>query len=495
MSNHSESQPIARRTFLGAAGAVALGGLTAGVAGAAAADPFTLGVASGDATSTAVVLWTRLAPAPLDPGSGFGMGGRTEAVVRWRVATTEAGLGADGTSVAHGQVTAVAGQGFAVHVDVTGLAAGRQYHYRFFTTDPDGTTHASPVGRTRTANAASDTGAVRFAVVNCQNVAGGDGEMYFNGARHLADRDDIDFVVFLGDYIYEFGRAAHVPPREITSLDDYRTRYGQYKTRASLRELHRRFPVYVMPDDHEFWNDVRGGDLTSAQYGRFNRALEALWEHMPLRGGRPGAVQPDTQNHLTLYRRIRWGSVLDMFLTDVRQYRGPSLLGATQQNALLEWLRNTTTTWTTIATPTPMWFGPGSGWNAYEGVRRDVTAVLAARKQDTPARFNPVVLSGDIHCGIVTHVRRFTDHSSAFVATEFVNAPMTSQTSGEYGADGEIRRAYNHLNGYMVCTASPTAWTTRYFVGDETALPGGTVTGRPAWQLDAGARVGSVHEL
>lgn len=459
-------------------------------------DPFTLGVASGDPLTDSVVIWTRLAPEPLDPTTRFGMDDVTDVTVRWRLAQTESHLAMPSKWIASGQTVASATTGFSIHVDVAGLDAGRRYFYQFEVDAIDGTVFRSPIGRTQTAFAADDDRTARFAVITCQNIARADGgEFYFHGHEHLAAREDIDFVVFLGDYFYEFGRAAHVPPRALNSLDDYRTRYSQYKLRASLQEVHRRFPVYVMPDDHEFFNDYRGGDLGAvSQVRRFNGALQALWENMPLRNAYPGPIG-DTKNELTLHRRIAWGTNLDLYMVDTRQYRGPSLLGDAQTNDVLDWLSTTTATWTALATPTPIWWdGGNSGWNAFTGIRDRVTAVLEQRKAATPATFNPVVLSGDIHCGVVTHVRSFRDHSSPFVATEFINAPMTSQTSNLFTPNDEIRAAYNGMNGYMECIAEATGWKVRYITGNQTEDPNGTVSAELPWHLDAGAAPGTVYQ-
>lgn len=489
-----------RRVFIGAAGtSVVAGGLGVGLAAAGSAEaagtPFALGVASGDATTSSVVLWTRLVRTPTDPANNFGLGGRTEAIVKWRVATSPDRLGSDATSVKHGQVRTTTTAGFSVHVDVAGLSPGRHYYYRFRFTDADGTVRQSSVGRTKTAYPSGDDRTVRFAVVNCQNIAGPDGvTYYFNGMNHLADRtgtDDLDFVIFLGDYIYEFGRAAHIPPKAVDSLNEYRMRYGQYKARASLQKLHRRYPVYVVPDDHEFWNDVAGGALSGHQVGRFNRALEAYWEHMPVRDARPGPVSSPTKNHLRLYGAINWG-MLSLFLTDVRQYRrGQTLLGDGQRTALLDWLRTTKRRWTTIATPTPIWAGGGGGWSADTATRDAVTRILRSRKTAPNTTFNPMVLSGDLHCAMVTHVRR----GDALVATEFLNAPMTSQAAGEHQAGGDVRKVYNHQNGYMVCAASRSEWTTRYFLGNDVTRPDGTVAAARAWRVRNDAAVGSVHQV
>src|SRR5688572_13251575 len=166
----------------------------------AAGDPFTLGVASGDPTSTEVVIWTRLAPQPLDPDGG--MIART--AVNWEVAED------DGFKqiVQRGRHTAAPELGFSVHVDVRGLAPGREYFYRF--TVPDG---PSPVGRLRTAPAAgAATPPLRLAIASCQHFEQG----YFTAYDHLA-REGAHLVAHLGDYIYEYGGAENRVRKYATS--------------------------------------------------------------------------------------------------------------------------------------------------------------------------------------------------------------------------------------------------------------------------------------
>ncbi|SDE26442.1 alkaline phosphatase D family protein [Auraticoccus monumenti] len=501
------SEPaLGRRRFLTTAG-VGLAAATlapAAVARAAVpADPFTLGVASGDADDTSVVLWTRLAPAPMDRTTSFGMGSTEEVTVDLRVATSVDRLADERTCVATVSCTAVKGDGFSVHALVEGLRPRTRYVYQF---SVEG--HLSPVGETRTLPAPGTSTPVRFAVINCQNLAGGAEELHFNGMSDLVQSHDVDFVVFLGDYIYEFGRAAHVPPTAVDDIAGYRTRYGQYKSRESLREVHRRFPVYAVPDDHEFFNDVRGGTLP-ARPPRWNAALRAYWENLPLRG-RP---EPDAAGRLwlELHRRVRWGDSLDLFLTDIRQHLGTTtMLGEEQETALLDFLTTSTARFTAIGTQTPMtsFAGFGSPWREHAATRARITQALLARKQQDPRAFNPLVLAGDIHCAMVSHVQLDVDDvSSTPVATEFVNAPMTSGSANNWdavrlagqGGPG-FRAAYGftqgsswtQYNGLSIHTVTPGSWTTTYRLGNQINRPDGAITLSPSWSLRYGAEVGSV---
>ena len=187
-------------------------------------DPFTLGVASGDPTSTSAVIWTRLAPRPLDPDGGM-TGQRI--VVNWEVADDEAF-----TKVGRsGRYTAAPELGFSVHVDVTGLQPGRPYFYRF--TVPGG---PSPVGRLQTAPSPDEAMPLRLAFASCQHFEQG----LFTAYEHLA-REDVGLVAHLGDYIYEYAgveRVRKYATREIRSLDDYRIRYAQTKADPALKAAH-----------------------------------------------------------------------------------------------------------------------------------------------------------------------------------------------------------------------------------------------------------------
>lgn len=470
-----------------------------------ATTPFTLGIASGDATPTAVVLWTRLAPRPLHPEDDYGMDGADAVDVEVRVAARPDQLADPGRCLRVETVTARRAHAFSVHHDLAALPSDTVVHYQFRALG-----WASPIGRTRTA---SDPGAnrpVTFAVANCQSIAAGNrpgglpNPRYHNGYRHLAERADVDFVVHLGDYIYEFGRAAHVPPRPCRTVDEYRTRYAQYKMRPELAAVHARLPFHHVPDDHEFFNDVHGGDLRPQNINRFNHAAQAYWEHMPFRLPPPGDIDAPTPNRLDVDRRLRWGRVLDLFLADTRQYRSSTtMLGAAQQRRLLDWLADTDATWTTLAFGEPLsGFGAAGKW--LQDDRSDITALLAGRKDAAPTGFNPMVLSGDAHCGMVSHVRLHGDRTSPLVATEFVNAPMSSGGRRAWRPEldpGALLKAYNkgeaggwrNYNGYTVHMVTRGSWRTEYVLGDQVSRPDGEMLSPQRWVLPVGQPVGSVQ--
>ena len=204
-----------------------------------AADPFQVGVASGDPTSDGVVLWTRLAPEPLDPCGGMDP---DTVDVAWEIAEDDAmrrivrrGLQVASPELAH-----------SVHVEADGLEPDRWYWYRFRVGDAE-----SPIGRTRTMPALDATPEkLRFAFASCQDYEDG----YYTAYEHMA-KDDLDLVFHLGDYIYEDAATdGHVRKnvgKELESFDDYRLRHAQYKTDPLLQAMHARCPWIVTWDDHE----------------------------------------------------------------------------------------------------------------------------------------------------------------------------------------------------------------------------------------------------
>ncbi|RZI79167.1 MAG: alkaline phosphatase, partial [Microbacterium sp.] len=154
----------------------------------AAGGPFVHGVASGDPLPTAVILWTRVTPsAEATPGSGVG----PDVPVEWEVSSNAL----FSAIVASGSTTASAANDHTVHVDAGGLAPATAYWFRFHAQG-----ETSPVGRTKTAAAASSSVPVRFGVVSCANFNWG----YFTGYKYLANQNNLDAVLHLGDYIYEY---------------------------------------------------------------------------------------------------------------------------------------------------------------------------------------------------------------------------------------------------------------------------------------------------
>jgi alkaline phosphatase D len=423
----------------GGAGAAAL----AGGAHAAAARPrheiFQHGVASGDPLPRAVVLWTRVTPtAAATPGSGAG----PRLTVTWEVATDRGFRDV----VRKGSVRTGPSRDHTVKVDATRLRPDTAYFYRFTCRG-----ETSPVGRTRTAPARNATpDGLRFGVVSCANLQAG----WFSAYRHLARRDDLQAVIHLGDYLYEYapgeygyGRAntdirPHAPAREMVGLADYRQRHAQYKTDPDLRALHARHPFIVTWDDHEVTNDAWRDGAENHQpaegdyAARRAAAHRAYDEWMPVRMSGTAATGDGTQ----LLRTLRFGALAELSMLDLRTYRDqqattpapspvPSPTGGTDGTitgrAQLDWLkqklRRGGPQWKLVGNPVmiaPVTFAqlphdlvdpvndvtgllPRDGapynvdqWDGYTEDRRE----LFAHIRDQGLR-DVVFLTGDIHSG------------------------------------------------------------------------------------------------
>jgi alkaline phosphatase D len=267
---------------------------------------FDHGVASGDPLSDGFVLWTRVSGA--DGGS---------LPVRWQVAADAEMT----TLVRHGIAWTDPWFDYTVKADVRGLEAGSTFYYRF---EVDGI--RSPVGRTRTLPVAGAERA-RFAVVSCSNHPAG----FFNVYRDIAREDDLDAVIHLGDYIYEYGLGEYAtehaerlgrmpePAGEVTTLEDYRRRHAQYKADPDSIAMLSRHPLIAVWDDHEIVNDAwrSGAQNHQDDEGRWaerrDAALRAYFEWMPIRGVPAGA---DTR----IFRRFRYGDLMSLVMLDTRLY-------------------------------------------------------------------------------------------------------------------------------------------------------------------------------
>ena len=339
------SPALDRRLFLkasfAAAAATAAGPLVldrraawATAAEAARDGVFGFGVASGDPLATAVVLWTRVTPsADAVPGSGAG----GPVTVVWELAGDESFR----RVVRRGTVRTDASRDHTVKVDVTGLAPYTRYFYRFRALG-----ETSPVGRTQTApEVAGTVTALRFGVVSCSNLTGG----YFTSYRAMGQRDDLDFVLHLGDYLYEYGNDAdrygpeqlagerdHSPPHEMLTLADYRLRFACYRADGDLALAHRRHPWITIFDDHEVTNDSwregaenhepagdpdRPGVPEGDYLARRARAFQAYREWLPIRDEPGGDV---------FYRRFSFGPLADLHVIDTRTFRDQQLTQQTQ---------------------------------------------------------------------------------------------------------------------------------------------------------------------
>ena len=432
---------VDRRRFLGGAAVAAAAAvawrpsLSSAQTGLLAGDdnPFTLGVGSGDPLPTAVVLWTRLAP---DPLNGGGMP-NTDVSVAWVIARDE-GLSDVVTS---GTATAPAALAHSVHVDATGLEPDTWYWYQFSADGFD-----SPVGRTRTAPApGSSPSSLRFGFASCQNYGSG----YFTAHANLAN-EDLDVCFHLGDYIYEGagGGVRSVPGGEATTLAGYRNRYALYRSDPNLRAVHQRFPWMVTWDDHEVENNYAGGisedGITGAAFlTRRAEAYQAWWEHQAVR------MPPPVAADLPIYRNFTWGSLASLFMLDTRQYRSDqacggatlsplcaealdparTMLGAAQEQWIANGLTSSGARWNVIAQAVVMAYTPLVGqfnldqWDGYPAAR-DRMLELFGR----PEVRNPLVLTGDIHASGAGRLLADFDNpdTSAVVGHELVGTSISS---------------------------------------------------------------------
>ena len=398
---------LTRRRFLG------------GTAAAAAAWPFALraqappdprrlfqhGVASGDPLVDRVMLWTRVTT----PETRSAVG---PVEVQWQVAHDERLT----RVVASGTATARSERDFTVKVDAGGLEPGRAYFYAF-----EAGGERSPVGRTKTLPAGG-AGRVRLASVSCSNYPAG----YFNVYRCVANRADLDAVLHLGDYIYEFADGVYgdskstgrlpLPAGEALSLHDYRLRYAIYRSDIDLQAAHAAHPFIVVWDDHEIANDAWAGgaanhDASEGDWGaRRAAAYQAYLEWLPVRESPGSGVR--------LYRDFRFGALADLIMLDTRGFRDRqlyggtsleinaperSLLGAEQEAWLFDRMRASQkagTTWRLLGqqvlfasvTPPLVPVLNADVWDGYPAARSRVLDLLSREKIGDVA-----ILTGDLH--------------------------------------------------------------------------------------------------
>lgn len=425
-----------RRTFLVtgvAAGTAAVPTLAAASPTAAAPDPFQLGVGSGDPRPDGMVLWTRLAAAPLDANGGMGT---RNVRVDWEIAT-DANFA---TVVQTGFETAIPAEGHSVHAEPRGLAPGAWYFYRF---KADG--HISPVGRTRTAPALGTTPAsLKFAFASCQHFEEG----WYHAHRYIA-QDNPDVVLFLGDYMYEAQSGQPTRVRQYVALDnivntlsEYRIRYAQHHIDPDLKAAHAAAPWLVVFDDHEVKNNWWGVSSAIPETQR-REAFQAFWENMPL----PKAMKP-TSAAIKLYRRVDWGTLARFHMMDTRQYRNQqasanncaqvnsttrTLTGPTQEQWLLDGLTARSSGWDFLGQQVFFAYrdydgnpstcdGSTDSWDGYRANRARITQGWIDRKVR-----NPIVLTGDVHTHWANDLR--LNQAGPIVGTELVTSSVTSMGS------------------------------------------------------------------
>jgi len=524
-----DSSSFSRRRFLGWGGAGtaavllgtgALGGESASAYTLKKAGLFTLGVASGDPAPDGFVLWTRLAP---DPIAADGLGGMPAKSVKveYEVATDDRFR----HIVRRGSAVATPELAHSVHPEIRGLAPARHYFYRFRAAG-----EISPVGRTRTMPAAgSSPRSLDFAFASCQ--AWQDG--YFTAYDHIAE-DDLDLVVHLGDYIYEYEltannkRGATPPPQlgtEAKDLARYRLQYSFYKLEAPLQKAHARFPFIHTLDDHEVCNDWAGDTVLMGRNPnpdpvefakRKAGAFQAFYENLPLRRS-----QLPSGPHIRLHRRLSYGRLADFTMIDTRQSRdiqacsygngtgrttscderfdaGRTILGDEQRRWILDGFSRSRARWQILGNQVPMGetdWDPGPGkdvWvDPWDGYVADRNRLLAAA-QDRHLR-NLVVITGDRHQAYAWDLKRdFADPNSPTVATEFVG---TSVTSGGDGADIDAvgktflaanphMKFYSAQRGYVRVNVDRERWKSDFRALPYVSKPGAPITTRASFVVE-----------
>ena len=447
---------------------------------------FALGVASGDPDDESVVLWTRLMGAPAE-----------DVPVVWEVAADDA----FDDVVASGLATARPAQGHSVHAVADGLDADGTWWYRFRAGD-----QTSPVGRTRTTG---DADSYRFAFGSCQDRRDGD----WPALAHLAE-EDVDLVVWLGDYIYEGPHDLDGSP-ECTTLELYRQRYALYRGDERLQAAHQRAPWFPVWDDHEVENDYAGNSPQDAVDAptfveRKQAAYQAWWEHMPTR------LDPPNGPDYPINRMVTAGGLVSFFAIDGRQYRSDqacggglggdcperndetrTMLGTEQEAWVAEHLPASQSTWNVVANQTI--FSPGAlalgdsvlfnhdQWDGYPAARRRMLDVLA----ETP---NPIVITGDIHASVVADFRRDADDdTSPVLGTELVGTSISSEfpadlapvfeAAAEQG--GAVMADAIH-RGYVVVECTPERLRADYRVVESVAVPVSPVSTSTSWVVEAG---------
>ena len=449
--------------------------------------PFVHGVASGDPESQRVVLWTRVSGDAQAPA---------QAVVTWTVAL-DPGFR---QVVASGVTVTDARTDFTVKIDPDGLVPGTTHYYRFHALG-----HDSPIGRTKTAPK-KHVDRLRLGFASCSNLPYG----FFNAYGALALRPDLDAVLHLGDYLYEYANGTFgdgtalgripQPNKEILSLADYRTRHAQYKTDPDLQAVHRQNPFICVWDDHEVSNDAwkHGAEnhqpATEGDFeARRAAAIQAYFEWMPIR-----AEQRDRSN--LIYRSFRFGDLLDLIMLDTRligrdqQVADPcdartiadpnrQLLGETQEAWFFKELSSSVkrgTRWRVVGQQ--VMFGqlvnvlaPGAcifnsdQWDGYAAARARVLGELAAKKIG-----NVAILTGDIHSSWGNDITpnpfdpalydRATGQGS--LAVEFVTPAVTSPGIGDPAQaallGGVLRQTHPHVKfvelsrrGYALLDITP----------------------------------------
>ncbi|MBQ4813243.1 alkaline phosphatase D family protein [Pseudoalteromonas luteoviolacea] len=444
---------ISRRSFI--KGGVVLSSLplTLSLSGCTFSEsPFSHGVASGDPLDDRVILWTRIT-IPKEISDKVDLEALSVKVI-WQVASDTS----FSSIVASGHVITSQENDFTVKADATGLRENTRYFYRFIVDELEKPL-ISPVGKTKTLPR-YDVSKIKLAMASCSHFSYG----YFNVYARIAEIPDLDAVLHLGDYLYEYGNKdiyrnpflwnrKVVPAHEMVSLSDYRQRHACYKTDEDLQTLHQTHPMICIWDDHEFTNDTWQGGAENHNAGegtwqaRSQAAIQAYYEWMPIR-------EPNSHSREKAYRRFKFGDLAELNMLDTRfvgrdqqvEVNDPARLEA--QRTLLgyeqeQWLQDNLfdakrqgVKWKLLGQQVQMMQIQMLGkpintdaWDGYPAARTRLLDFIEANNID-----NVIVLTGDVHSSWAANIckdpydwrkyNRFT-HDGA-LAVEIVTSSVTS---------------------------------------------------------------------
>jgi alkaline phosphatase D len=454
---------LTRRDFL--ASSIALGVIphVLRAQGAPSNPVFRHGVASGDPLSDRVILWTRVTP-PRQTGT---------IDVEWMVARDPRMSGVIG----RGSARTSRSRDFTVKIDAASLDPATTYYYRFAALGEQ-----SPIGRTRTLPI-SNADRLRFALASCANYPFG----FFNVYGRIAARADLDAVLHLGDYFYEYANAnygnrpgvgdgkafgrIHAPNHELLALEDYRVRYAQYREDPDLQAAHRQHPFIVIWDDHEFANNSWSGGAQNHQANegswpmRRRAAAQAWREWMPVR----------VEGEVILgYRKFTFGDLADLFMLDTRivgrdeqvatakdvasiERQSRQLLGATQETWLFGGLRDSVRAkrpWQILGqqimfSPQAAMGTQGGAIDSWEGYRAARNRVFDAAASAGTSHL--VVFTGDVHSSWAYDIARdpFANYDPqsgrGAIGSEIVTSSVTSPSGLTAERAAALLKARPHL--------------------------------------------------
>ena len=417
--------------------------------------PFYHGVASGDPLSNKVIIWTRVTP-------------EADSIihVKYYVATDTS----FNNIVKSGETKTELNLDYTVKVDVDGLSPGTTYYYYFKAIG-----ETSAIGRTKTVPEGDNINSnLKFAVVSCNNYEGG----FFNAYGRISERHDIDAVIHLGDYIYEYKPGAYrsaslknrsllVPPNEIINEADYRLRYSLYRLDPDLQSVHQQHPFITIWDDHESANDsyLDGAENhTESTEGswalRKAFAKKVYFEWMPIR------EHPNQK----IYRKISYGSLMDLFMLDTRMEgrdkqavhfddidAGRKMISQEQFNWLIDGMKASNAKWKVIGNQTIIsgynvgFAAAATGnpfaatnidslrkfednfnddWRSYTTQRAAVIDSIKNKKIN-----NVIIVTGDSHCSWAFDV---TKTPALYPVAAYSNLPQPSPTYNRLSGAGSV---------------------------------------------------------